>query len=59
MGSTNDKGERPATRPVTPKNILATIYHAMGIDTERTFNSVGGRPVPVLPDGEAITELIA
>ncbi len=59
VGSTNDKGERPATRPVTPKNVLATIYHAMGIDTQRTFNSAGGRPVPVLPEGEAITELIA
>ena len=58
IGSTNDKGERPATRPLTPKDVLATIYHAMGIDTERTFNSVSGRPVPVLHDGQAIRELI-
>ena len=58
IGSTNDKGERPASRPLTPRDVLATIYHAMGIDTERTFNNVAGRPVPVLSEGKAITELI-
>ena len=57
IGSTNDKGERPASRPLTPRDVLATIYHTMGIDTERTFNNVAGRPVPVLTEGQPITEL--
>jgi hypothetical protein len=30
----------------------------MGIDTERTFNTGSGRPVPVLADGKPIAELI-
>ena len=59
VGSTNDKGERPATRPLSPKDVLATIYHAMGIDTQRTFNTGSGRPVPVLPEGKPIAELIS
>tara|TARA_B100000029_G_scaffold246199_1_gene243206 strand:+ start:1360 stop:2841 length:1482 start_codon:yes stop_codon:yes gene_type:complete len=58
VGSTNRNGERPATRPVTPKDVLATVYQAMGIDVSRTFTNTGGRPVPVLPEGEVISELL-
>ncbi len=32
VGSTDRLGNRPHTRPVTPSNIHATIYHVLGID---------------------------
>ena len=32
VGSTNSKGEHPKERPLTPKDMLATIYRHLGID---------------------------
>ncbi len=58
VGSTNDKAEHPMDRPLKPGDILATIYHEMGIDPSTTFNDYAGRPQAVLPQGEAIAELI-
>lgn len=57
VGSTNDKGERPEDRPVTYQELLATIYHAMGVNTDHTFLNHSGRPVPILPTGQPIAEL--
>jgi hypothetical protein len=57
IGSTNDKGERPQDRPVSYQNLLATIYHAMGIDPSHTLVNHEGRPVPILSTGKAIVEL--
>lgn len=58
IGSTNDKGEHPHKRPLTYQSLLATIYHAMGIDPAHTLINQSGRPVPILPTGEPIAELI-
>jgi uncharacterized protein (DUF1501 family) len=58
VGSTNARGEHPRERPLTPKDLLATIYHHLGIDYRREFKDFSGRPVPILGEGEPITELI-
>lgn len=58
VGETNDKAEFPIERPLKPADILATVYHVMGIDTEQAFPDFAGRPVPVLSEGEPIRELI-
>jgi uncharacterized protein (DUF1501 family) len=57
VGSTNSKGEYPKDRPLTPKDMLATIYHHLGIDHRLEFNDFTGRPIPILPDGDPIREL--
>ncbi len=57
VGSTNDKGEHPSDRPLTYQSLLATIYHALGINPAHTFINQSGRPVPILPTGESIAEL--
>ena len=48
---------RPKERPLTPRDVLATIYRHLGIDPRREFKDFSGRPVPILPDGEPIREL--
>jgi hypothetical protein len=58
VGSTNAKGERPRDRPLHPNDVLATVYHHLGIDPHQTFVNNAGRPVPVLPHGEPIAELV-
>ena len=58
VGSTNARGERPKDHPVTVPQVLATIYHALGIDPSRTFPSGSGRPMYILDDRQPITELL-
>ena len=50
-------GNRPHTRPVTPSNIHATIYHVLGIDPRLQLTDPTGRPVAVLDDPTPINEL--
>src|SRR5262245_4930649 len=58
VGATNSRGEFPAQRPCTPKDILATIYRHLGIDFKHSFTDPSGRPVPVLGECEPMAELI-
>ncbi len=58
VGSTNDKGEHPHERPLTYQCLLATIYHAMGVNPAHTVINQAGRPVPILPNGEPVEELV-
>jgi hypothetical protein len=58
IGSTNAKGERPKDRPLTPNDLWATMFRHLGIDSDNTFFiDHRGRPMPILPYGEAIKEL--
>jgi hypothetical protein len=58
VGSTNVKGERPKDRAVGPEDMLATLYHVLGIDKGLKFIDRSGRPHEVLNKGEAIAELV-
>lgn len=58
IGSTNRLGEAPQDRPLSPNDLWATVYRHLGIDTNRAFPDHAGRPMPILPDGEPIRELI-
>ncbi len=57
IGATNSKGEEPVSRPLTPNDLWASVYKHLGINPEHTFPDLGGRPMPILPFGEAIHEI--
>jgi hypothetical protein len=46
-------------RPVRPADIVATVYHCLGIDPDMPVLERGGRPVPVAQGGEPIREILA
>ncbi|HXT40488.1 MAG TPA: DUF1501 domain-containing protein [Candidatus Angelobacter sp.] len=58
VGATNSGGEYPVTRPYTPQNILATLYHVLGIDPSATLPDHNGRPQYLLDDRDPVKELI-
>jgi uncharacterized protein (DUF1501 family) len=58
VGSTNARGEHPQDRPLTPQDLLATIYRHLGIDYRHELKDYSGRPIPILRDGEPIVELL-
>lgn len=58
VGATNSKAEFPTERPYTPQDLLATVYRHLGIDPQRTFSDLSGRPIHILNEGQPIAELI-
>ncbi len=58
VGATNSKAEYPTQSPHTPQDLLATIYHHLGIDYERAFLDFAGRPTAILPHGKPIGGLV-
>jgi hypothetical protein len=58
IGSTNQKGEEPRDRPLTPNDVLATWYKYLDVPLETHFNDFTGRPTAILPHGRPIRELI-
>jgi hypothetical protein len=58
VGKSDDIGAYPAERPVNPAEIVATIYHSLGIDLETPLPGPQGRPYSVVDSGtKAIKEL--
>jgi hypothetical protein len=56
IGRTDAKGTEPADRPVTPQELVATIFHALGIPPDATIPGPAGSPVAAYP-GKPISEL--
>ncbi len=59
VGSSDKRAAHVANRPVTPKDILHTIYHLLGINAHRTIPDRLGRPLPLVAEGEVVRELLA
>lgn len=58
VGSSDRLGGEVQETPVSPKDVLATAFHLLGIDPNTTVPDALGRPVPIAGDGEARRELL-
>jgi hypothetical protein len=58
VGDTGPRAERSRGTPYNPQNVLATIYHVLGIDPATTIPDHTGRPIYLLDDRRRIEELI-
>jgi hypothetical protein len=58
IGSSNSKGEVPQERPLWPYDVVATMYHHLGIDPRFTPIAGATRTRPLLDRGEVIPELL-
>src|SRR4029077_12383566 len=60
IGATDKIGAFPTSRPIDPKDVLATAYHLLGIESGKTMiPDRTGRPTPLLPHGEVVPELLS
>ncbi len=57
IGASDRLGGEPAARPLTPKDLAATMYAFLGLDSRSDYASNEGRPLRVLDDGQIIREL--
>jgi hypothetical protein len=51
IGASDPIGALPADRPTSPGEIVATIYHSLGLDLTTELPGPGGRPIPVVDFG--------
>lgn len=59
LGASNRQGTDVEERPITPKDMLKTIYHLMGVDPELMIPDRLGRPLPLVEEGHVIPEVLA
>lgn len=60
VGATDKYAGEVVSNPVGPKDILATMYHLLGIDPHIFLPDRTGRPIPLVPESSrVITELLA
>ncbi|WP_010586373.1 DUF1501 domain-containing protein [Schlesneria paludicola] len=58
IGRTDKSAGDVVENPISPKDILATALHLLGIDPERTFPDPEGRPMPLTGTGVFRPELL-
>jgi len=55
-GKSDAHAAYPAENPVTPRDLIASVYHLLGVPEEQVLADASGRPQFVRP-GKAITDL--
>lgn len=58
-GASDKIGAFPAADPCSPADIVATIYHCLGLSTEYQFRDLLGRPFHLVPWGEPLHGILA
>lgn len=58
-GASDATGAYPRNHPVSPADLVATIYHLLGIDPHLMLPDPTGRPMPIAHGGEPIRGVIA
>ncbi len=58
IGATNSKGEYPIDRPMSPNDLWVNMLQHLGIDHHLILRDELGRPIPALPFGKPIKELL-
>lgn len=59
VGKTDKIGGDVVDRPVSPKDLLATTYHLLGYDLETHLADLQNRPLPLVPNGQVLTDVLA
>src|SRR5262249_18738851 len=57
-GASDRHGAFVRDDPISPKDILATLYHLLGIDAHTTIPDRLGRPVPLVAGGRVLQNVL-
>jgi uncharacterized protein (DUF1501 family) len=58
IGASDRRAAYPAARPLWPQDLMATLFHVLGIDPKVQYTHPSGRPISMLEDGKVIEELL-
>jgi hypothetical protein len=58
IGASDERGAYPKDRPTRPQEVIASIYHALGVDLNMRLPDPQGDPIPLVePGAQPIREL--
>ncbi len=58
VGESTAKAESPKTTPVSPQDLMATVFHVLGLPQDLQYRDPTGRPTSMINGGKPIAELI-
>lgn len=58
VGESASKVDVPKTTPITPQDLMATVFHVLGVDQKTWFPSPSGRPTTMVEKGRPIGDLV-
>jgi Protein of unknown function (DUF1501) len=58
IGESTAKAETPKSRPITPQDLMATVFHCLGLPRDLHYNDNSGRPTPMINNGRLIEGLV-
>lgn len=58
IGASDAKAAFPKERPITPEDVISTVYHVLGVDQNIEYMNDAKRPVKILNNGTPIRELL-
>ncbi len=58
VGESTAKAEVPKTAPVGPQDLMATVFHVLGLPADLQYRDPSGRPVNMVTGGRPIAELV-
>jgi hypothetical protein len=59
IGASDKTASIPITQPYGVQDLLRTIFHLLGVDADKVYETPLGRPVPIVNGGKRIDELLA
>jgi uncharacterized protein (DUF1501 family) len=58
VGQSSSKAEVPKSTPITPQDLMATVFHVLKINPDTYFEDTAGRPTKLVEHGAPISELV-
>ncbi len=58
VGESAEKVDVPKSNPISPQDLMATVFHVLGLDRRSQFVNQAGRPVYMVEGGKPIAELV-
>jgi len=58
VGESTAKAEVPKSTPIRPQDLMATVFHVLGIPQELQYKDQSGRPISMIDGGKPIAELV-
>jgi uncharacterized protein (DUF1501 family) len=58
VGESTAKAEVPKSRPIGPQDLMATVFHVLGLPQDLQYRDPSGRPQNMVTAGKPIAELV-
>jgi hypothetical protein len=58
VGESMAKAEAPKSNPISPQDLMATVFHVLGIPQNLHYQDPTGRPTAMIQGGKPIAELV-